>query len=83
MTVQYINVYQNCQNQPSVHCIQAGDLQNAVVRLRSQLEQGEAKRQSLEYQLALIQKDGRQNIDRLDQREKEWKTSKKSLQGVS
>ncbi len=71
-----------CQPFSLLHCIQAGDLQNTAVRLRSQLEQGEAKRQSLEYQLALTHKDGRKNIDRLDQREKEWKTTKKSLEGL-
>lgn len=65
----------------SVH-VQAGDLQNAVVRMRSQLEQGEAQRHSLEYQLTLAQKDSRQNLDLLEQKETEWNTLKQSLQGV-
>ncbi len=61
--------------------LQAGDLQNAVVRIGSKLEQGEAQRHSLEYQLTLSQKDGRQHIDLLEQREKEWNTLKQSFQG--
>ena len=65
----------------SVH-IQAGDLQNAAVRLRSQLEQGEAQRHSLEYQLTLAQKDSRLNLDLLEQKDKEWNTLNQSLQGV-
>ena len=64
------------------HSVQAGDLQNAVVRLRSQLEQGEAQRHSLEYQLTLARKEGRQSMDLLEQRENEWNTLKQSLQGL-
>lgn len=61
--------------------LQAGDLQNAMVRIGSKLEQGEAQKHSLEYQLTLSQKDCRQHLDLLEQREKEWNTLKQSFQG--
>lgn len=65
-----------------VSCIlQAGDLQNTVVRLHSQLEQGETERHTLEYQLTLAQKDGRVSRDLLDEREEEWSSLKTSFQG--
>ena len=59
---------------------QTNNLQNQVAKLQSLLERNEAEKQKLEYSLALAQREGRQNEDVLEEKEREFESIQSSLQ---
>lgn len=64
------------------HPSQSASLQSQLMQLQSRVEQGEAEKQQLEYQLALAQREAGEGRDILEEREREFQSLQSTVNGM-